>query len=128
MRAYHRPDNPLWIPETGRSDSFGKFFFYALGDGAIGFSPFGVDHSGWNILGDEPWKAHSKNFALIGPMSREIAQLEFDGQAQNGGRRTGPYSPRKWNLGHGRLPWRLAFRSPMDAGLRAPRTPMVPRW
>src|SRR5207253_11208438 len=24
MRAYHRADNPLWIPETGRSDSFGK--------------------------------------------------------------------------------------------------------
>jgi len=50
MKAYHRPDNPLWIPETGRDDSFAKFFFYALGDGAIGFSPFGVDQTGWNIL------------------------------------------------------------------------------
>src|SRR5271157_3788603 len=30
MRAYHRPDNPLWIPETGRDDSFAKFFFYAI--------------------------------------------------------------------------------------------------
>jgi hypothetical protein len=79
MKAYHRPDNPLWIPETGRSDSFGKFFFYALGDGAIGFSPFGVDQSGWNILGDQPWKAHANNFALIEPMSREIARLEFEG-------------------------------------------------
>ena len=57
-----------------------KFFFYALGDGAIGFSPFGVDQTGWNILGDQPWKAHANNFALIGPMSREIAQLEFDGK------------------------------------------------
>jgi Domain of unknown function (DUF5597)/Glycosyl hydrolases family 35 len=80
MRAYHRPDNPLWIPETGRSDSFGKFLFYALGDGAIGFSPFGVDPSGWNILGDEPWKAHANHFALLAPMDREIAQFEFDGK------------------------------------------------
>lgn len=80
IRAYHRPDNPLWIPETGRSDNFAKDFFYALGDGAIGFSPFGVDRSGWNILGDQPWKAHADNFALIGPMDREIAQLEFDGK------------------------------------------------
>jgi hypothetical protein len=80
IKAYHRPDNPLWIPETGRDDSFGKFFFYALGDGAIGFSPFGVDQSGWNILGDQPWKAHANNFALIGPMSREIARLEFEGK------------------------------------------------
>jgi hypothetical protein len=80
MSVYHRADNPLWIPETGRDDSFGKLFFSALGDGAIGFSPFGVDQTGWNILGDTPWKSHSANFALIGPMSREIAQLEFDGK------------------------------------------------
>src|SRR5579859_5101551 len=75
LRAYYRPDNPVFIPETGRDDSFAKFFFYALGDGAIGFSPFGVDRSGWNILGDQPFKVHANNFALVGPMSREIAQL-----------------------------------------------------
>ena len=80
VAAYRRADNPLWIPETGRDDSFAKFFFYALGQGAIGFSPFGVDKSGWNILGDTPWKSHSNNYALIGPMSREIANLEFEGK------------------------------------------------
>lgn len=82
IQTYHRPDNPLWIPETGRSDNFAKFFFYALGDGAIGFSPFGVDRSGWNILGDEPWAAHARNFELIGPMSREIAALQYEGKLQ----------------------------------------------
>ncbi len=80
VAAYRRADNPLWIPETGRDDSFAKFFFYAMGQGAIGFSPFGVDKSGWNILGDTPWKSHSNNYALIGPMDREIAQLEFEGK------------------------------------------------
>ena len=80
MDIYRRPDNPLWIPETGRDDNFAKFFFYALGRDAIGFSPFGVDQTGWNILGDQPWKAHANNFALIGPMSREIARLEFEGK------------------------------------------------
>ena len=63
MSVYHRPDNPLWIPETGRGDGFAKFLFYAFGDGAIGFSPFGVDQSGWNIFGDEGWHAHARNFA-----------------------------------------------------------------
>ena len=77
IKAYHRPDNPLLIPEVGRGDSFGKLFFYALGDGAIGFAPFGVDQTGWNILGDQPFKAHANNFALIAPMDREIARLEF---------------------------------------------------
>ena len=38
---------------------------YQVGKAAIGFSPFGVDRSGWNILAEEPWKAHARNFALI---------------------------------------------------------------
>lgn len=80
MAEYHRADNPLWIPETGRNDSFAKFFFYALGSDAIGFSPFGVDQTGWNILGDMSWTAHARNYAIIGPMDREIAQFEFDGK------------------------------------------------
>jgi hypothetical protein len=80
MHAYARPDNPLWIPETGRNDEFAKSLFYALGNGAIGFSPFGVDQSGWNSMGDDPVKAHSGNFALLGPMSREIARLNFKGK------------------------------------------------
>ena len=80
VASYHLPNNPLWIPETSRDDSFAKFFFYALGEGAIGFSPFGVDQTGWNISGDQPWKAHAENFARIAPMSREIAKLEFEGK------------------------------------------------
>jgi len=119
MRAYHRPDNPLWIPETGRGDSFGKFFFYALGDGAIGFSPFGVDHSGWNIFGDEPWKAHASNFALIGPMSREIAQLEFDGKLKTAVEEPGQTAE---EVDFGTWQATVAFGFPQPDGRRAPGT------
>ena len=80
IRAYRRPDNPLWIPEIGRSDNFAKYLFAALGEGAICFSPFGIDQSGWNILGDEPAKAHARNFALLAPMSSEIARLNYEGK------------------------------------------------
>jgi hypothetical protein len=75
MRLYHRPDNPLWIPETGRGDGFAKFLFYALGDGAIGFSPFGVDQSGWNIFGDEPWHAHAQEVTSVD--GRQRWRLDF---------------------------------------------------
>jgi Domain of unknown function (DUF5597)/Glycosyl hydrolases family 35 len=119
MRAYHRPDNPLWIPETGRSDSFGKFLFYALGDGAIGFSPFGVDQSGWNILGDEPWKAHARNFALIAPMSREIAQLEFDGKLKTAVEEPGQTAE---DVDFGNWQATVAFGFPQPDGRRAPGT------
>ena len=80
INAYRRPDNPLLIPEIGRTDSFAKFLFTALGEGGVGFAPFGVDKTGWNILGDEPIRAHSRNFALLGPMDREIAKLNFEGK------------------------------------------------
>ena len=82
MRIYRRADNALLIPEIGRSDNFGKFFYKALGYGAIGFAPFGIDRTGWNILGDEKWTAHPRNFQLFAPMSREVAQLEFEGKVK----------------------------------------------
>jgi hypothetical protein len=41
---YGRPDNPLFIPETGREIAFARFHFYALGDyDAIGVAPYGID-------------------------------------------------------------------------------------
>ena len=119
MQAYQRPDNPLWIPETGRSDGFGKFFFYALGKGAIGFSPFGVDQSGWNILGDEPWNAHARNFALVAPMSREIAQLEFDGKLKTAVEEPGQTAQ---EVDFGQWQATVAFGFPQPDGRRAPGT------
>ncbi|MBV8832031.1 MAG: DUF5597 domain-containing protein [Acidobacteriaceae bacterium] len=119
LDAYRRKDNPLWIPETGRSDSFAKFLFYALGDGAVGFSPFGVDQSGWNILGNESWTAHARNFALLRPMDREIAQFEFDGKLKTAVEEPGQ-TAEELDLGN----WQatVAFGFPQPDGRRAPGT------
>jgi hypothetical protein len=119
LAAYRRSDNPLWVPETGRADSFAKFFYYALGDGAIGFSPFGVDQTGWNILGDQPWKRHSENFALIGPMSREIAQLEFDGKLKTAIEEPGQATQ---EIDFGEWQATVSFGFPQSDGRRAPGT------
>lgn len=80
LSDYHRPDNPCWVPETGGNDVDAIYFFYALGEGAIGFSPFGVDYTGWTITDGKPPAFHAENFALIGPMDREIARLNFEGK------------------------------------------------
>ena len=119
VKAYHRPDTPLWIPETGRDDSYGKFFYYALGDGALGFSPFGVDQTGWNILGDQPWKAHSNNFALFLPMDREIAQLEFDGKVKTSVEEPGQTAQ---EIDFGSWQVAVAYGFPQPDGRRAPGT------
>jgi hypothetical protein len=80
LAAYRRPDNPLLVPEIAKPDAFAKYDFSALGEGAVGIAPFGVDPRGWNILGDAPANAHARNFALLGPMVREIAKLNFEGK------------------------------------------------
>lgn len=80
LAAYHRPDNPLLVPEIAKTDPFARYDFLALGEGALGIAPFGVDPRGWNILGDSAASGHARNFALLAPVDREIAKLNFEGK------------------------------------------------
>jgi beta-galactosidase GanA len=82
VSTYSRPDNPLFIPETLLSRDFGPNFFFALGKGAIGFSPFGIDYTGWTIKDGQLPEYLSEDFALFHAMDREIAQLAFEGKLQ----------------------------------------------
>ena len=97
LDMYRRPDNPLYIPETGGSP---RFFFFALGRGSIGFAPFGLDYTRIRTLPDAarpkddalpPWaRTGTKEFvapfaaeyAMAQPMAREIARLNFEGKLQ----------------------------------------------
>ena len=119
VNTYHRPDNALWIPETGNDDSFAKFFFYALGQGAIGFSPFGIDRTNWTYSGTEGPKLHSENFALIEPMDREIAKLNFEGKLKTAIEDPGG-ATQELDFG----PWQasVSFGFPQQDGRRAPGT------
>lgn len=81
FNTYSRPDNPLWIPEIGQGNNYAPFFFAALGQGAIGFSPFGIDWTGFLQNGSVP-HAHAENFALLGPMQRTVAKLNYQGKVK----------------------------------------------
>ena len=82
VAAYHRDDNALFIPETGLAKQFGHYFFYALGHGAIGFSPFGVDFTDWTIHDEKIPSYLSENFALLAPIAGTLAQLNYEGKLQ----------------------------------------------
>jgi beta-galactosidase GanA len=82
LTSYHRADNALWIPETGLGDPFAPELFYALGMGAIGFSPFGADQTSWTLKPGELPQAHAQNYALLGPMDDVIARANFEGKLQ----------------------------------------------
>ena len=120
LKVYHRPDNPTWVPETGETDADAHYFFYALGEGAIGFSPFGVDYTGWTIQDEKPPAQHAENYALIGPMDREIARLNFEGKLKTAVEEEGQAESTldfgKWQAG-------VAFGFPQyDGGRKAPGT------
>jgi hypothetical protein len=72
LQAYARPGNPLWVAETGNTESYARYFFYALGHGAIGFSPFSID--------SEQAAGHVENYGLLASMDREVAQLNYEGK------------------------------------------------
>ena len=89
LELYRRPDNPLFVPETGDFPAYARFFFAALGHGAIGYAPFGIDYTGFSNaplgaprLNEESLAPFALNYKLIGPMMREIARLNFEGKLQ----------------------------------------------
>jgi Domain of unknown function (DUF5597)/Glycosyl hydrolases family 35 len=119
LAAYHRPDNPLLVPEIAKPDSFAKYDFLALGEGAIGVAPFGVDPHGWNILGDVVAAGHARNFALLAPMVREIAKLNFEGKLKTSIEESGQ-GQQELDFG----PWQATVRYgfPQQDGRRPPGT------
>jgi hypothetical protein len=89
IATYGRADNPLFIPESQFGPNFGRYFFYALGHGAIGFSPFGIDHgetpevpNPQGIIASAPIRPVNpvENYVLFNPPGSEIAQLNLDGK------------------------------------------------
>ncbi len=87
LDQYRRPDNPLFVPETGNAIGYARYLFEAVGRGAIGFSPFGMDFTGYynfplgaEKLDEDTLEAFSLNTHLLAPMARQIAALNYAGK------------------------------------------------
>lgn len=87
LEGYGRKDNALFVPETGNAEEFTRYFFSALGHGTIGWSPFGLDLTGYAnaplgapVVDDKLIDLFALNYEIAGPMQRELARLNFDGK------------------------------------------------
>lgn len=87
LQYYDRPDNALLVPETGNDKEFARFFFPAIGRGAIGFAPFGMDYTGYQNfplgakeLDDATLDLFARNYRLFAPMQREWAAWAAQGK------------------------------------------------
>ena len=82
MRLYTRPDNPLMVPEIGNAADFARYFWTAMGHGAIGFAPFGMDYTGYSnyplgakVLDDATIEAFASKYRLFEPMAGAWARI-----------------------------------------------------
>ena len=89
VKTYARKDNALFIPESGNSAQYARYPFMALGYGAIGWSMFGIDLTGYvnaplgaAQIDDTLIDAYALDYELLGSMDREIARLNFEGKLQ----------------------------------------------
>ena len=87
LKHYRRPDNALFIAESGNKDIYARYIFSALGQQAIGFDPFGFDYTGYANypLGAKNWgpegvKPFARVYGLFAPMAREWAKLSFESE------------------------------------------------
>jgi beta-galactosidase GanA len=87
IARYTRPDNPLLVVEIGNAPSFARYFFAVLGNHGLGFSPFGMDFTGYANypLGAKTVDAatiapFARAYHLIGPMMRQWAKLSYEGE------------------------------------------------
>jgi len=87
LELYSRPDNALLVPETGQGN--GRMCFAALGHGAIGWAPFGLDYTAY---ANEPLGAPRVTeqslaqvrltYQMLEPIMREVARANFEGRLQ----------------------------------------------
>ena len=87
LKLYHRPDNALFVAESGNSAIYARYIYTVLGQQAIGFDPFGFDYTGYSNypLGskatDETMVApFARVYGVFAPMAREWAKLSFESQ------------------------------------------------
>ncbi len=87
LDRYSRPDNALFVAETGNDVPFARYFFAALGQQAIGWSPFGIDYtrySNWPLgareMSPEALEPFALNYRLVRPAARVLAKLSFEGK------------------------------------------------
>jgi beta-galactosidase GanA len=86
LDLYRRPDNALFVAETASQPPYARYLFATLGHQGIGFSPFGIDFTGYSNypLGARTVDAKTLapfalEYELLGPMASVVAELSYRG-------------------------------------------------
>lgn len=87
LELYSLPNNPLFVAEIGNKQDYGRYLFSALGQGAIGFTPFGMDDSGYmnyplgeKVYSEQMIENFAKYYRLFANSASEWARLNYESQ------------------------------------------------
>jgi beta-galactosidase GanA len=119
LAQYDRPDNALFVPETGNKKEFARYFFPSMGQGAIGFAPFGMDETGYfNFplgaarLDDGTLDAFALNYRLFGQLIHVWPTLALTGKTWGVAEPTDPSAKHEQVIDLGRYTATVSFGRP----------------
>ena len=86
---YKRQNNLLLIPETGNAAVYARYVYAAIGQGALGWAPFGLDLSrysnqteGPEAMAADALKPFADQYALLAPIARRLAKGNLEGKVR----------------------------------------------
>ncbi|NBB62141.1 beta-galactosidase [Pseudomonas sp. ODNR1LW] len=87
LDRYQRPDNALFVAETGNDTPYARYLFSVLGRGGVGYSPFGIDYTGYAnyplgapAVDEKALTPFRDAYRLIAPWQRIWARAAFAGK------------------------------------------------
>ncbi|MEH6663853.1 MAG: DUF5597 domain-containing protein [Brevundimonas sp.] len=92
LDRYARPDNALFVAETGNDAPYARYLFEVMGRGGIGYSPFGIDYSGYanfplgaREVTEQTLAPFRDVYRLVAPWQRVWARAAFEGNVWGAG-------------------------------------------
>ena len=89
IEQYKGKNNALLIPETGNAAAYARYVYAAIGQGAIGWAPFGLDLSRYSNQTEGPeamesneLKPFALQYALLAPIARKLAKANLEGKVR----------------------------------------------
>ena len=92
LDRYARPDNALFVAETGNDAPYARYLFEVMGRGGIGYSPFGIDYTGYanfplgaREVTEETLAPFRDVYRLVAPWQRVWARTAYEGAVWGAG-------------------------------------------
>ncbi|MBP7335101.1 DUF5597 domain-containing protein [Niveispirillum sp.] len=110
LEQYGRPDNALMVAEMGSKPVYARYLFAVLGKQGIGFSPFGLDYTGYSnaplgaaTVTPETLAPFTLAYRTVSPIADLIAERSLKGRVWGGAE---PEAEHAQEIALGEAPWK----------------------